>query len=94
MTLSTAPRRHRFPVSIISQAVWIYRRFNNSYRDIEEQMAYRGIHVSYETIRSWTIKFSSHFRNVIKKRERKLSDKWHLDGADLTPLRSPSHAVH
>jgi putative transposase len=79
MTLSVAPRRHRFPISIISQAVWIYHRFNNSYRDIEEQMAYRGIQVSYETIRSWSIKFSSHFRNVIKKRERKTSDKWHLD---------------
>jgi putative transposase len=79
MTLSAAPRRHRFPISIISQAVWIYHRFNNSYRDIEEQMAYRGILVSYETIRSWSIKFSSHFTNVIKKRERKPSDKWHID---------------
>ena len=79
MTLSAAPRRHRFPVSIISQAVWIYHRFNNSYRDIEEQMAFRGIRVSHETIRSWSIKFSHHFRDVIKKRERKPSDKWHLD---------------
>ncbi|WP_232224309.1 IS6 family transposase [Candidatus Paracaedibacter symbiosus] len=42
-------------------------------------MAYRGIQVSYETIRSWSIKFSSHFRNVIKKLERKPSDKWHID---------------
>ena len=79
MTLSTPLRRHRFPVSIISQAVWIYHRFNNSYRDIEEHLAFRGIQVSYETIRSWSIKFSNHFRNVIKKRERKPSDKWHLD---------------
>ena len=79
MSLLTAPRRHRFPVSIISQAVWIYHRFNNSYRDIEEQLAFRGIHVSHETIRSWSIKFSSHFRDVIKKRERKPCDKWHLD---------------
>ncbi|WP_232224370.1 IS6 family transposase [Candidatus Paracaedibacter symbiosus] len=79
MTLTAVPRCHRFPISIISQAVWIYHRFNNIYRDIEEQMAYRGFQVSYETIRSWSIKFSSHFRNVIKKRERKPSDKWHLD---------------
>ena len=43
MTLSAAPLRHRFPVSIISQAVWIYHRFNNSYRDIEEQLAFRGL---------------------------------------------------
>ena len=79
MTLSTPLRRHRFPVFIISQAVWIYHRFNNSYRDIEEELAFRGISVSHETIRSWSIKFSNHFRNVIKKRERKPSDKWHLD---------------
>ncbi|WP_269516651.1 hypothetical protein [Candidatus Odyssella acanthamoebae] len=39
MALSAAPRRHRFPISIISQAVWIYHRFNNSYPDIEEQIA-------------------------------------------------------
>jgi len=79
MTLTTAPHRHRFPISIISQAVWIYHRFNNSYRDIEEQLAFRGISVSHETVRSWSIKFSNHFRDVIKKRERKPSDKWHLD---------------
>jgi len=79
MSLSTTPPRHRFPVSIISQAVWIYHRFNNSYRDIEEQMAFRGIRVSHETIRSWSLKFSKHFRDVLKKRERILSDKWHVD---------------
>lgn len=76
MTLSAAPPRHRFLViSIISQAVWIYHRFNNSYRDIEEQLAFQGINVSHETIRAWSIKFSNHFRDVIKKRERKPSDK-------------------
>ncbi|MBL0942639.1 MAG: IS6 family transposase [Alphaproteobacteria bacterium] len=79
MTLLAAARRHRFPVSIISQAVWLYHLFNNSYRDIEEQLAFRGINVSYETIRFWSIKFSSHFCEVIKKREREPSDKWHLD---------------
>ena len=30
MTLSAAPHRHHFPVSIISKTVWIYHRFNNS----------------------------------------------------------------
>lgn len=79
MTLSIAPRRHRFPVSIISQAVWTYHRFNHSYRDIQDELAFRGISVSHETVRSWSIKFSTHFRDVIKKRERKPSHKWHLD---------------
>ena len=60
-------------------AVWLYHRFNNSYRDIQEQMAYRGIIMSHETVRYWCIKFSKHFQEVIKKRERRVSDKWHLD---------------
>ncbi len=79
MPLSLSPPRHRFPLPIISQAVWAYHRFNHSYRDIYEELAFRGIDVSHETIRSWCIKFSSHFRDVIKQRERKPSDKWHLD---------------
>jgi putative transposase len=62
-----APKRHRFSVSIISHVVWLYHRFNHSYRDIQEQMAYRGIILSNETIRTWCYKFSSHFKNVIKK---------------------------
>lgn len=79
MTLTQIPKRHRFPVSIISQDVWLYQRFNNSYRDIQEQLAFQGIDVSHEAIRSWCLKFSRHFKDVIQKRERKPNDKWHLD---------------
>ena len=79
MSLSQPPKGHRFPVSIISHAVWRYHRFNDSYRDISEELAYRGIIVSYEAIRGWCMKFSKDFRDVIKKRERKPGDKWHLD---------------
>jgi len=39
MSLLIASRCHRFPISIISHAVWLYHRFNHSYRDIQEQMA-------------------------------------------------------
>ena len=79
MNLDQNPKRHRFPVSIISQSVWLYHRFNNSYRDIQEQLAFRGIILSHETIRYWCIKFASHFKDGIKKRERKPRAKWHLD---------------
>ena len=79
MSLSKAPKGHRFPVSIISHAVWRYHRFNDSYRDISEELAYRGITVSYESIRGWCLKFSKDFKDVIKKRERKPGDKWYLD---------------
>ncbi len=79
MSLTKAPKRHRFPVSIISQAVWLYHRFNHSYRGVQEQLASRGITVSHETVRKWCTKFALHFIDVIKKRERKPRDKWHLD---------------
>ena len=83
MYISKAPKGHRFPVSIISYAVWRYHRFNDSYRDIQEELAYRGITVSHEAIRSWCNKFSSHFKEIIKKREHKPRDKWHLDEMTL-----------
>lgn len=79
LMLTKAPKRHRYPVSIISEVLWLYHRFNHSLRDVKEQMAYRGVEVSHETIREWNIKFGVDFREVIKKRERKPSDKWHLD---------------
>lgn len=44
-------KRHRFPAEVIRHAVWLYFRFALSLRDVEE----RGIEVSYETIRFWTV---------------------------------------
>jgi putative transposase len=73
------PRRHRYPMVIIGNAVWQYHRFNQSYRDVREQLLYRGIDVSHETIRSWCYKFGKEFENVIKKKQSKFTDKWHLD---------------
>ena len=40
-------KRHRFPGEVIRHAVWLYFRFNLSFRDVEELMAQRGIDVSY-----------------------------------------------
>lgn len=41
MQLDQKLKRHRFPVSIISQAVWMYHRFNHSYRDVQEQLLWK-----------------------------------------------------
>jgi putative transposase len=73
------PSRHRYPMTIIGQAIWQYHRFNHSFRDVKEQLQYRGIEVSHETIRSWCNKFGKEFVKVIKKNQRKVTDKWHLD---------------
>ena len=48
-------KRHRFPPTVIQHAVWLYFRFTLSLRDVEEMMAHRGVDVSYETIRAWTV---------------------------------------
>jgi len=43
--------------SVIQHAVWLYLRFTLSYRDVEDLLAERGLDVSYETVRSWVLKF-------------------------------------
>ena len=54
---SVSYKRRRYPPEVISYAVWLYFRFTPSLRDVEELLAQRGIGVSYETIRCWTLKF-------------------------------------
>jgi hypothetical protein len=51
--------RHRFPPVVIRHAVWFYLRFTLSYRDVEDLLAERGFDVSYETVRSWVLKFAA-----------------------------------
>jgi putative transposase len=48
---------YRFPSEIISYAVWLYFRFPLSLRMVEEMLAARGIEVTYETVRSWALRF-------------------------------------
>ena len=72
-------KRHRFPAEVIRHAVWLYFRFSLSLRDVEEMLARRGIEVSYETIRCWTIKFGPLIARRLKKRRPAPSPRWHLD---------------
>jgi putative transposase len=50
---TTTYKNHRFPVEIISHAVWQYFRFCLSFRDVEELLLERGVIVTYEAIRKW-----------------------------------------
>ena len=72
-------KRHRFPAEVIRHAVWLYFRFNLSLRDVEELLAARGIDVSYETIRCWTIKFGPQIARRLKRLRSSPSPRWHLD---------------
>ena len=71
--------RHRFPPEVISHAVWLYHRFTLSYRDIEELLAIRGIHTTYESIRRWCLKFPSHYSKNLRKQQGRLGYLWYLD---------------
>ena len=71
--------RHRFPDEVISQAVWLYFRFTLSLRDVEKMMAARGVEVSYETIRCWTLKFGQAFAQNLRRSRPAPSGRWHLD---------------
>src|SRR5580700_9508892 len=72
-------RRHRFPPVVIQHAVWLYLRFTLSYRDIEDLLAERGLDISYETVRSWVLKFGPVIARRLRRRRPRPSDRWHLD---------------
>ncbi|MET3120092.1 hypothetical protein AAKU64_004340 [Undibacterium sp. GrIS 1.8] len=84
MKKSRLYRGFRYPAEIISHVGWLYFRFALSFRDIEELMASRGIIVTYETIRQWTLKFGPGYANELRRRQPQREDKWHLDEVVLT----------
>src|SRR5271163_5314205 len=71
-------RGHRFP-PIVIQHVWLYLRFTLSYRDVEELLAERGLDVSYETVRSWVLKFGPMIARRLRRSRPRPSNRWHLD---------------
>jgi len=72
-------KRFRFPPGIIQYAVWLYYRFNLSYRDIEDLLAERGINVTYEAIRLWCNRFGPKFATRLKKKHRGFGDTFFID---------------
>ena len=83
-------RRHRFPIEIISHAVWLYHRFCLSFRDVEDLLAERGVEVTYETIRRWCGKFGPGYARKLRRRQGRLGDTWFLDEVFVT-IRGERH---
>jgi putative transposase len=80
---SPSYRGYRYPVEIISHAVWLYFRFGLSLRDVEELLAERGVTVTYESIRAWCAKFGPSYAAGLRRHRARPSDKWHLDEVQL-----------
>jgi transposase-like protein len=50
-----------------------------SYRDVEELLAERGLDISYESVRSWVLKFGAPIARALRRCRPRPSDRWHLD---------------
>lgn len=62
LTPVTCYRNHRFPLEIISHAVWLYFQFCLGFRDdVEKLLGERGVIVTYEAIRKWRRKFGHQY---------------------------------
>jgi putative transposase len=74
---ATHYKNHRFPVEIISHAMWLYFRFCLSFRDVEELLFERGVSVTYEAIQ-WCHKFGQSYANQLRRRRLGSVPIWYL----------------
>ena len=72
-------KHHRFPKSIILQAVYFKLRFTLSYRDVEGLLQIRGVEVDHSTIQRWVFKFSPEVEKNMNKRKRQVGSSWRMD---------------
>ncbi|MDP1737948.1 MAG: IS6 family transposase [Caulobacter sp.] len=75
---SISYKRHRVPPEVTRHSVWLYFRYTLSLRDVEELLAQRGVEVSYETIRCWTLKFGRQFAHNRRRSRPRPTGSWHL----------------
>ena len=81
--MSISYERHRLSPEVIAHALWLYHRFPLSLQQVEEMLLARGIQVSYETIRRWSMKFGPELARTIRRRAPSRGDVWHLDEVQL-----------
>ena len=71
--------RHRYPIEIVSHAIWLYSCFALSLRDVKEILLSRGVEASHETVRNWLDKFGLDYANKVKRRQPQQGTTWHMD---------------
>jgi putative transposase len=72
-------KRHRYPADVIRYAVNLYARHGFSLKEVEEQMRERGVEVSSEAIRGWTIKFGEDIGRLAHSRSFQPQAQWRFD---------------
>ena len=69
----------RFPLEVTSVAVRWYLRYGLSYRDVEELLAERGVHVDHVTIYRWVQRFTPEFIEAARPHRHCPGDRWFVD---------------
>src|SRR3954447_22707156 len=72
-------RGFRLPAEIISHAVWLYHCFGLSLREVETILAERGVVVSRESIRAWSLRFGRAFADAPDNRRTPPGVEYHPD---------------
>ena len=54
-------------------------RYGESYRDLEEILAERGIAVDHATLNRWVVKYARALAAVAEKRKHSKAPSWRLD---------------
>ena len=67
-----------FPKDVILCAAFFYVRYPVSYRDLEEIMAERGVHVDHATLNRWVVKFSPLIAHQAHRRKSKTNASWRM----------------
>jgi len=74
--------RHFEDVIIILCVRW-YLRYSLSYRDLEEMMAERGLHVDHTTIYRWVQRYAPELENRCRPHLKACNDSWKVDETSI-----------
>ena len=74
--------RH-FLKDIILMAIRWYIAYALSYRDIEELMQERGIHVDHATVNRWVVEYSPQLSNEFRNKKKPVGGSWRMDETNV-----------
>ena len=65
--------------SVILMAVRWYLAYALSYRDIEELLLERGLHIDHATVNRWVIEYSPQLAATFKTKKKAVKSSWRMD---------------
>jgi putative transposase len=68
-----------YPKDVILYAVFFYVRYAVSDRDLEENMAERGVNLDHATLNRWVVKYSPLIAMQANRRKSKPGGSWRMD---------------